>query len=781
MKFSTYIILAFCALLILTGGASLFITNRILESSLQQVDAAWAETLLSTVAEGVAHDTINKNVLHATETLQNIVNKTDELEYAYLTDFEGRIFAHTFTEGFPKKLLKIHKDNAEQNITLDGKPIRELDYPIIEGMKAYIHIGNSLEYERAFVNSVLKKIAYFFGMIMIAGILAAYMISRRLAKPLEMITHSIENYGKGTEWKLGSKRQDIMEVRKLGNVFEEMVHLKEKANLEASQFKSTLDQTLDCVFMFDPVTLKFFYTNKGAQLQVGYSSEELHHMTAVAIKPHYNEDEFKELISPLLKGEINSVRFETEHQHRDGHRIPVEIFLQYISIAGELPRFVAMVQDISERKKKDEEILNLNADLERRIKIRTSELESSLVRVNQENADRLKAEAELLKAKEEAEKANDLKSEFMGRMSHELRTPMNAIMGFGQLLEVEDLTDNQQDFVKEVMDAAKHLLHLIDEVLDLAKIEAGKIDLNIENVSVENIMHETLAMVGNMAELKNIKMENFVDDKSLFVKADSVRLKEIITNLVTNAIKYNSEKGTVTINASKRDGDIVRLQFTDTGKGLTKQQCGVLFEPFNRLGAEYSDIEGTGIGLTISRQLVELMHGTIGVESEVDVGSTFWVDLLLAKADEQHSKNEQKTIINTGERNKVRVLYVEDNPANLRLVQKVLKTEQGVSLISATSAELGIELAKAKRPDLIIMDINLPGMDGYEALSRLRNFKETTDIPVLALSAAAMPRDIERGLLAGFRRYLTKPIQIEELRQAINDLANRKQNHLISK
>jgi len=780
MKFSTQIVLALSILLIATGVVSSYFSSQVLESSLKTIDKEWTETLLSTVAEGIAQDTINGNSLHATETLQNIISNSRELAYAYVTDFEGSIFAHTFTDGFPKKLLDRHSVSDGRSLILDGKEIKELGYPIIKGMSAYIYIGSDLSFERAFVGSALKKLVYLFAVVVLVSILVGFIISRRLAKPLESITRNIEYYGKGINWKPRFSRQGVLELRKLEDTFEDMVRLKETSNLEVSQFKNTLDQTLDCVFMFDPMTLKFFYTNKGAQIQVGYSSAEMENMTAVDIKPHYDETEFRQMILPLINGELSTLRFETEHQHRDGHRIPVEISLQYIPADGGQSRFVAMVRDITERKKKDEEILNLNADLERRIKMRTSELEASLKRANQENADRLKAEADLLKAKDEAEKANGLKSEFMGRMSHELRTPMNAILGFGQLLETEDLTEDQRDFVKEIIDAGNHLLHLIDEVLDLAKIEAGKIELKMENISVENIMHEAIVLVGNMAESKYIKLENFVDDKNLFVKADSVRLKEVITNLLTNAIKYNSDRGTVTINASKRDEETVRLQITDTGNGLTKHQCDVLFEPFNRLGAEYSDIEGTGIGLTIARQLVELMHGSIGVESEVDVGSTFWIDLKLTKVGTQPGDNEQKASINLSSRTEMMVLYIEDNPANLRLVQKVLKSEQGISLTSAISAELGIELAKNRRPDLIIMDINLPGMDGYEALSRLRNYRETKAIPVVALSAAAMPRDIERGLLAGFRRYLTKPIQIEELRQVVNDFANRRESRRIN-
>lgn len=779
MKFSSQIALVLLVLLLLTSSVLTYFSSRLLESSLLSNDREWSRTLLSTIAEGIAHDTINRNALHATETLQNIVDKTRELSYAYVTDFEGRIFAHTFTEGFPKKLLNQHRD-GERRIILDGREILEMDYPIIEGMDAHIHIGNDLRHEKDVIASALRKVAFFFAGIVLAGIAIGFILSRRLAKPLEVITDNISHYGKGADWQMASRNKGALEIRNLVSAFDDMISMKEASNLKMKQFMNTLDQTLDCVFMFDPETLKFFYTNQGAQLQVGYTANELANMTAVDIKPHFDEKSFREMLKPLINGDVNTLRFETEHQHRDGHLIPVEIFLQYVSALGEEPRFVAMVQDISERRKKDAEIQNLNADLERRIKLRTAELEASLKQLSEENSERIRAETALLKAKEDAEKANKLKSDFLGRMSHELRTPMNAILGFGQLLEAEHLTEAQFDYVKEVMDAGKHLLHLIDEVLDLAKIESGKIELSMQNVSVQDITNETMVLVGSMANAQQIKLENFIDDKSLFVKADNVRLKEILTNLMTNAIKYNSQNGTVTINAMKRDGHTIRIQVTDTGRGLTSQEREILFEPFNRLGAEYSDIEGTGIGLTISRQLAELMNGCIDVESEAGIGSTFWVDLEMAKVEVLLPGEEQILMPRALPINFMQVLYVEDNPANLRLVQKALKSEQGVSLTSATSAELGLEMAKSMRPDLIIMDINLPGMDGYEALSRLRNYNETQEIPVVALSAAAMPRDIERGLLAGFRRYLTKPIQIEELRQVINDFAIQKQSRCVN-
>ena len=427
-----------------------------------------------------------------------------------------------------------------------------------------------------------------------------------------------------------------------------------------------------------------------------------------------------------------------------------------------------MFVDVTERKIVEQELDTYRETLEELVKQRTKSLEEIVNKLKLENASRLAAEQSMRIAKNDAERANKMKSEFLGRMSHELRTPMNAILGFGQLMEESRLDAEQDDCLGEIMHAANHLLVLIDEVLDLAKVESGKVNLKIENIELASVISECLMLVKVQAEKRNIIVENFFTDENIFVKADRTRLKEILLNLLSNAVKYNKESGRITINVVKQGEEKLRLQIIDTGSGLSEEQQQVMFEPFARMGAEYTDVEGTGIGLTITKQLIEMMGGAIGVESKSDEGSTFWVELPRVKISaEELASEDQKQLAITSKTFKAKILYVEDNPANLRLVEKVLMGLSGVSLLSAPNAELGIELARHMLPDLIIMDLNLPGMDGYEALSRLRNFPETCDIPVIALSAAAMPRDIERGLLAGFKRYVTKPIQIDALREVL--------------
>ncbi len=401
---------------------------------------------------------------------------------------------------------------------------------------------------------------------------------------------------------------------------------------------------------------------------------------------------------------------------------------------------------------------------------------SHMLGVVQDVTRRKLAEDDLIRARDEAERTNRAKSEFLSRMSHELRTPMNVILGFAQLLESDPgapLAKPQEDSVQQILKAGWHLLQLINEVLDLARIEAGRIELSLENVNLVEVLDECRAHITPLAERRGIALhEQTGDAVSCLVHADRTRLKQVLLNLLTNAVKYNRDGGSISLALEFPAEDRVRLKVADTGIGLTEAQQGRLFEPFNRLGAERSEVEGCGIGLTIVRHLMELMGGGIGVESAPGTGSTFWIDLGLGA--EAHLPDEARAArpATPGQEALPQrtVLYVEDNPANLKLVAQLLARRPDLRLISTHSADLGLEMARAQRPDLIILDINLPGMDGFEARARLRLYPETAEIPVIALSASAMPKDVERGLAAGFLRYLTKPIRIDRFLRTLDDI-----------
>jgi PAS domain S-box-containing protein len=386
---------------------------------------------------------------------------------------------------------------------------------------------------------------------------------------------------------------------------------------------------------------------------------------------------------------------------------------------------------------------------------------------------------ELQAAREAAEKANRAKSEFLSSMSHELRTPLNAVLGFAQLMasEVPPPPPRQQRSIDQILKGGWYLLRLINEILDLSMIEAGKVTMSQESMSMNDVLQDCKGMIEPQATKRGIAMTFPALDNVFYVHADRTRIKQVMINLLSNAIKYNGVGGTVIVQCAVSGKDRVRISVMDTGAGLSKDELAQLFQPFNRLGQHDSVEEGTGIGLVVTKQLVELMGGQIGVESAVGAGTVFWVEfaasvppaLALDNIDEESLARRQEASPESGEPgDQPTMLYVEDNPANLALVEQLIARRGDLKLLTAIDAHLGIELARTYLPDVILMDINLPGISGYGALKLLRDDPATAHIPVLALSANAMPRDIEKGLEAGFFRYLTKPIRVHEFMNALD-------------
>jgi PAS domain S-box-containing protein len=381
-------------------------------------------------------------------------------------------------------------------------------------------------------------------------------------------------------------------------------------------------------------------------------------------------------------------------------------------------------------------------------------------------------------AREAAEKANRAKSEFLSSMSHELRTPLNAVLGFAQLMasEVPPPPPRQQRSIDQILKGGWYLLRLINEILDLSMIEAGKVTMSQESLSINDVLQDCREMIEPQASKRGIAMTFPAPDAVFYVHADRTRIKQVMINLLSNAIKYNGVGGSVVVQCAQRGSDRVRISVADTGAGLSPDQLAHLFQPFNRLGQHNGSEEGAGIGLVVTKQLVELMGGQIGVDSVVDAGTVFWVEfaasaapsLMLDNIDEDTLERRQAAL--HGAASQPTLLYVEDNPANLALVEELIGRRGDLKLLTAIDAPLGIELARTYLPDVILMDINLPGISGYGALKLLRDNPATADIPILALSANAMPRDIEKGLEAGFFRYLTKPIRVHEFMSAL-DLA----------
>jgi len=497
----------------------------------------------------------------------------------------------------------------------------------------------------------------------------------------------------------------------------------------------------------------FIMANKAAAKLLGYENvDELKDTHPSDLSPEYQPDnqwsfdKANEMMSIAFNRGYH--RFEWNQLKKNGEEVPVEISLTRIPYQGEDALF-SVWRDITKRKS---------------------------------------AERNLIKAREEAEQSSIAKSNFLSSMSHELRTPMNAIMGFGQLLKMDmdhPLVDDQQESVDEILRASEHLLELINEVLDLTKIESGKFSLEIEPVQVSAVMVEALNLIMPLAENRGIEIKivrnnqeiTFQDmfQQTSAVKADYTRLKQVLLNILSNAVKYNNDNGNITIQCHHFEKNYTRISITDTGDGLTPEQQELLFVPFERLGVEESSIEGIGIGLVITQSIIELMGGRMGVESFPGEGSTFWFELprahdVVSETSEVCMIKDTKEDASIDENREYTVLYIEDNLANLRLVSQLMERLPNVHMQSAAEPELGLELAFEHTPDLILLDINLPGMDGYEVFEKLRDREETRNTPVVAISANAMPKNIQKGLGMGFDDYITKPIDVRALLKTVEKI-----------
>jgi PAS domain S-box-containing protein len=388
--------------------------------------------------------------------------------------------------------------------------------------------------------------------------------------------------------------------------------------------------------------------------------------------------------------------------------------------------------------------------------------------------ERRRVEAELTAARATAEAANLAKSEFLSGMSHELRTPLNAILGFAQLMESDSPAPSpgQKVSIDQILQAGWYLLALINEVLDLSLIESGKLSFSAEKMALADVLNDCRTMMEPLAKKRGITMTFPRFNAPYFVMADRTRVRQILVNLISNAIKYNRPNGSIVVNCIAGAQGYVRLSVTDTGMGLTSEKLAQLFQPFNRLGQESGVEQGTGIGLVVTKRLVEVMKGTIGVDSKVNTGTRFWIDLVATSAPRHSFSKPDST---TREQDKVQytgpvrtVLYVEDNPANLKLVTMLIARRPDLRLLTAETGNLGVELAQVHLPDVILMDINLPGISGLKVMSILRKDIATADIPIIALSANANPSDVERGVAEGFLRYLTKPIKVDQLMETLD-------------
>jgi PAS domain S-box-containing protein len=502
--------------------------------------------------------------------------------------------------------------------------------------------------------------------------------------------------------------------------------------------RSLIESSIDALMTTDPSGI-ITDVNKQMEALTGCTRDEL---IGAPFKKFFTDPERAEAAIKLVLSKKRVTDYELTARARGGKETVVSYnATTFYDRDAELQGVFAAARDVTERKRLDQVLQDKNVELE--------------------------------SARFVAEKANLAKSNFLSSMSHELRTPLNAILGFAQLLEAGSPRPTSTQIVRlqQITQAGWYLLDLINEILDLAVIESGTLSMSHESVSLFEVMRECEAMIEPQLKQRGIQISFLPFDPDWHVNADRVRLKQALINLLSNAIKYNREHGTVEVRCSLVTPERLRISVKDSGEGLPPHKLVQLFHPFNRLGQEHGPVEGTGIGLVVTKQLIELMGGSVGVESMVGVGSEFWIELNVDEKPQlaAGSLMSESVAGQVRERGELHTLvYVEDNPANLMLVEQIIADHPQLRMLSARDGNQGIALARIHLPDVILMDINLPGISGLDALKVLHDDPATAHIPIIALSANAMPRDIEKGLAAGFFNYLTKPIKVNAFTEALD-------------
>jgi PAS domain S-box-containing protein len=710
------------------------------------------QTMAEMLSLAVGH-ALHGNDLVAIHEAFNWVKRDENLLYILAVDADKKTLAEYNPNSILLNLQSFPKTGqsawVDQNVSV-SVPIRYGNENL-----GTLYLGYSLEELFAVISQNNLKAVGFCLVILFFGVMVSIVISNVLTRSIAELSRSVQNYSEGkTDTEVAIKSSD--EVGDLGKNFnflihkvndnikklsvtndrlevEVLEHKKTVAELESSKTRvqAIMDNVVDGIISIDVHGI-IESANPAAEKIFGYKFSEIYGKNINMLMPDPYRSEHDSYIQNYLhtgKKKIIGISREVTGVRKDGSTFPLDLAVSEIFL-GNRRMFSGIIRDITKRKQE---------------------------------------EKALQQAKEEAEHANHAKSEFLSRMSHELRTPMNAILGFGQLLEfdsVDPLTESQKTKVKEILKAGNHLLELINEVLDLARIESGAVSLSIENVNLREVVEETLLLIAPLAQPLNIKIENRLLDGSapIFVLADRTKIKQVLLNLMSNAVKYNRDNGSISLNGTRTTEGRVSISVEDTGQGISEDQQTQIFEPFNRLNAEHSMIEGTGIGLTITKRLLATMDGSISLASEPGKGSCFTVEFPAGEEvqlPKEISSAQKLTTPQISTEQQYTLLYVEDNPANLNLVEQILESRPDIKLLSAPRAQLGIDIARAHRPDLILMDINMPEMDGITAMKKLKNYRETCDIPIIAVSANAMESDIKKGMETGFISYIAKPFDIQ--------------------
>jgi PAS domain S-box-containing protein len=794
------------------GEQKLWVTLNSIGDGVIATDAAACITLLNPVAEALTGWTQAQALGQQIDEVFHIVNK-DSRTLAKIPVADA--LAHGTVQGLANHTVLIARDAREFDIADSCAPIRAADGQVVGAVLVFRNISEeyaaqqALRDSAALVQTILNTVAD--GLVTIHAhggvietvnpaieLMFGYSAAELGGKHLSLLIPELDQdhhngslayYGVSAEDRANGVAREVMGRRQNGSAFPLEIAVSEmtlrgqryftcilrdisarKAAEEALRKAGALQKAI-----FDSANFSSIATdakgviqifNVGAERMLGYTAAEVMNQRTPA-----DISDPQEVIA-----RAKSLSIELETRIKPGFEALVfkasrgieDIYeLTYIRKDGS--RFPAVVSVTALRDDQDSIIgyLLIGTDNTARKQVEAERARLDLVLQNKN--------VELERARRVADHANQAKSDFLSSMSHELRSPLNAILGFAQLLEsgTPPPTPSQITSIAQILKAGWYLLELINEILDLALIESGRLSLSLEPTSLHDVLQDCQAMIEPLAQQKGVRLKFAPVDKACFVHADRTRLKQVLVNLLSNAIKYNRPGGTAEVSYRLHSAGRLRISVRDSGEGLSAAKMAQLFQPFNRLGQETGAEEGTGIGLVVSRRLVELMEGEIGVTSTVGVGSVFWFEL--DAASEPRLALDALTEFITPaplEPTYGRVhtlLYVEDNKANMALVEQLVARRPDLRLLGAEDAMRGIALARAHQPDLILMDINLPGINGMQALAILREDAATRHIPVLALSANAMPRDIEKGMAAGFFRYLTKPIRVPEFMAALDE------------
>jgi PAS domain S-box-containing protein len=734
MKLPFQIMLYFSGFALLIGSLTAFGIGRTTQEYLIENQHQNSKLLSQIMAKSISSDTINGDVILARDTLTNMVDKHNIIHYAYITDFEGRLFAHTFEKEFPPQLASLELIPGGQHLTLapHGIKIQHQSYPLTQGMNARLHVGLNQTSNLNFIKNVKIETIQSSAIVSVVGLAIAYFFCTRICRPLETLTAHIEAYGRGELKEEIAVDEKTLEVSQLAQEFNRMINQRAKAEKLSLRFGRILDNSFNEIFIFNSDTLRFVQANRGAQANIGYNLKELLEMTPLDIKPEMDEEDFGKLIAPLISEKQTIILFETIHQRKDGTTYSAEIRLQLMREENP-PVYVAIVQDITERKK---------------------------------------AEKKILEAKEEAEDASRSKSIFLANMSHEIRTPLNAINGYSQiLLRKTTLDEDTREAIKTMDRSGKNLLTLINEILDISKIEAGKLELNVASFNLTDMINNLASLFELRCQQKGLSWNIKGFSSPFWVCGDEPKLQQVLTNLIGNAVKF-TDFGEVSFSVNPLDNGLFKFSIVDTGPGIEQDRHEKIFEAF-RQEKSTSMKGGTGLGLSISKKMVELMGSELLLESKFGAGSHFHfrLELPAGKEVEVPVNFSSAKVLHLAPGQEVTALIVDDVKENRDVVSRLL-TDIGVQVFEAENGKEGVEQTRKHLPDIIFMDMRMPVMNGDQATKLIHDEFGKEKFKILAITASTLDRKREYYLDLGFDEYISKPFREEQIFHFLGELLN---------